>query len=340
MHFVAARSIASMACAACVVFLFEGVVTGAADGYGAAMTGRALPQRRCCIAGPGLANNGLANLHNARRAFRRRSSTSSSNQATHHRPLDAKAADRGHRGAGRAAPRAGCMRDHLGNGRCRCGGGGCRRHAVLSRPDRHADPAVRYFLARTRRRIVADALPVPAAPRADSAQATNAARLLRRGEPTVLMLGGNAVSRPEGTRARPSRRPPPPARGSGAGIERAAGARAGQGAGVDRVPYVVDDDDQRALAGTRQMILVGARKPVTFFAYPNKPGTSVPPDADVHILARPDQDAAEALARLVEELGAPRAPLPDPGPHAVAVVARSPRQSSLPLSRRCCRKAR
>jgi acetolactate synthase-1/2/3 large subunit len=34
----------------------------------------------------------------------------------------------------------------------------------------------------------------------------------------------------------------------------------------------------------------------------------------VHTLARPDQDAAEALARLVEELGAPDAPLPDPGP--------------------------
>ena len=53
---------------------------------------------------------------------------------------------------------------------------------------------------------------------------------------------------------------------------------------------------------------------MTFFAYPNKPGTSVPPDADVHILARPDQDAAEALARLVDEFGAPGAPVPDPGP--------------------------
>ena len=38
---------------------------------------------------------------------------------------------------------------------------------------------------------------------------------------------------------------------------------------VDRVPYVVDTA-VKALAGTRQMILVGARKPVTFFAYPGQ----------------------------------------------------------------------
>jgi acetolactate synthase-1/2/3 large subunit len=160
--------------------------------------------------------------------------------------------------------------------------------------------------------IVADALPVPAAPRADPAQVSNAAHLLRRGEPTVLMLGGNAVSSPEALELAHR-----VAAATGARLmAQGSNGRLARGQGrvpVDRVPYVVDTAI-KALAGTRQMILVGARKPVTFFAYPNKPGTSVPPDADVHILARPDQDAAEALARLVEELGAPRASLPDPGP--------------------------
>ncbi len=47
-----------------VLGLFEGVVTGAADGY-ARMAGR--PAATCCISVPGLAN-GCANLHNARRA--------------------------------------------------------------------------------------------------------------------------------------------------------------------------------------------------------------------------------------------------------------------------------
>ena len=48
----------------CVLGLFEGVVTGAADGY-ARMAGK--PACTLLHLGPGLAN-GLANLHNARRA--------------------------------------------------------------------------------------------------------------------------------------------------------------------------------------------------------------------------------------------------------------------------------
>src|SRR5437899_5364382 len=48
----------------CVLGLFEGVVTGAADGY-ARMTGK--PACTLLHLGPGLAN-GLANLHNASRA--------------------------------------------------------------------------------------------------------------------------------------------------------------------------------------------------------------------------------------------------------------------------------
>ena len=62
MHFVAALdTVPQMRGAAC---LFEGVATGAADGYGR-MTGR--PAATLLHLGPGLAN-GLANLHNARRA--------------------------------------------------------------------------------------------------------------------------------------------------------------------------------------------------------------------------------------------------------------------------------
>src|SRR3954462_7023927 len=47
-----------------ILALFEGVVTGAADGYGR-MSGR--PAATLLHLGPGL-GNGLANLHNARRA--------------------------------------------------------------------------------------------------------------------------------------------------------------------------------------------------------------------------------------------------------------------------------
>src|SRR5471030_801967 len=67
-----------------VLALFEGVVTGAADGY-ARMAGK--PAATLLHCGPGLAN-GLANLHNARRA---RSGIVNivGDQATYHRPLDA-----------------------------------------------------------------------------------------------------------------------------------------------------------------------------------------------------------------------------------------------------------
>ena len=71
------------------------------------------------------------------------------------------------------------------------------------------------------------------------------------------------------------------------------------------MPYVVDVA-VKAMAGTQQLILAGAKKPVTFFAYPGKVQTPVPADADMHVLARPEQDVVEALARLADMLGAPK----------------------------------
>jgi acetolactate synthase-1/2/3 large subunit len=82
---------------------------------------------------------------------------------------------------------------------------------------------------------------------------------------------------------------------------------------VDRVPYVVDVA-VKALAGTQHLILAGAKKPVTFFAYPGKVQTSVPPDADLHVLARPEQDIVDALGRLADAVGAPKLAKPDNGP--------------------------
>ena len=82
MHFVSALDrIPGMRC---VLALQENVVTGAADGY-YRVTGK--PAATLLHCGPGLAN-GLANLHNARRA---RSGIVNivGDQATYHRPLDA-----------------------------------------------------------------------------------------------------------------------------------------------------------------------------------------------------------------------------------------------------------
>src|SRR3712207_4349145 len=82
MHFVAALD--RVGSIRCVLALFEGVATGAADGY-ARMADK--PASTLLHLGPGLAN-GLANVHNARRA-----NTPMLNivgdHATHHKEYDA-----------------------------------------------------------------------------------------------------------------------------------------------------------------------------------------------------------------------------------------------------------
>jgi acetolactate synthase-1/2/3 large subunit len=302
MHFVAALDrVPGMRC---VLGLFEGVVTGAADGY-ARMSGK--PAATLLHCGPGLAN-GLANLHNARRAQSPIVNVVG-DQATYHRPNDAPL----------TADTEGWAR-----------GASAWVRTAVSSATVGADAAVAVQAARTHPGqiatlilpsdtswddggIVVDALPVPPRPTSDPAQIRNAAEILRRGVPTLIVLGGEAV------RAEALEHAHRIATATGAKlIAQGANARVSRGRGrvpIDRIPYVVDTA-VKALAGTQHVILCGLRKPVTFFAYPNKPTTPIPPDANIHVLARPDQDAAEALARLADELGAPHAPIPDPGPRA------------------------
>jgi acetolactate synthase I/II/III large subunit len=103
------------------------------------------------------------------------------------------------------------------------------------------------------------------------------------------------------------------ARGNNASTRRGRGRHP-----IERVPYGVDHA-VRAFAGIRQVILIGALKPVIFFAYPNKPGSPVPADALVHVMSRPEHDQAQALAALADALGAPQVAPPD---HAPAEPAR------------------
>jgi acetolactate synthase-1/2/3 large subunit len=93
---------------------------------------------------------------------------------------------------------------------------------------------------------------------------------------------------------------------------------------VDRIPYVVDNALE-VFAGVRHVILVGAKVPASFFAYPGKPSLLAPPDALVHVLARPEQDAAAALEWLADELGAPKSvPMPEVEPPALVRGAFEP----------------
>src|SRR6218665_2429412 len=74
----------------------------------------------------------------------------------------------------------------------------------------------------------------------------------------------------------------------------------------------------KALSRFEHIILVNAKAPVGFFAYPGKPSTQYPPTAQLHVLSRPDQDAQLALGALVDALGAPESAIPDPGPRPIA----------------------
>src|SRR5262249_32657747 len=90
--------------------------------------------------------------------------------------------------------------------------------------------------------------------------------------------------------------------------------RIARGAGrvpVERIPYPVDQAIA-ALQNVQNLILVGAKAPVAFFAYPDKPSTLFRPGTRIHELARAEQDVVTALEALVDAVGASTATAPVP----------------------------
>jgi acetolactate synthase-1/2/3 large subunit len=291
MHFVAALDrVPGMRC---VLGLFEGVVAGAADGY-ARMAGK--PAATLLHCGPGLAN-AIANFHNARRANVPLVSIVG-DQATYHKPLD---------------PLLAADTDAFANAVSRW------VRTARTPAEVGAEAAAAVAAARTAPGGIATLIlpsdaswseggavgdPVPAsAPRpVDDAAIAGAVRALRSGEPTLILLAGESLRAASTANA--------------ARIGAATGARIsgetfntrverGRGrAGVPRIPYPIDPA-VAFLAGIRHLILVNARDPIAFFAYPGKPGRLLPADAAVHVLAAPEEDGPDALARLADAIGAP-----------------------------------
>ena len=300
MHFVAALDdIPGMHC---VLGLQENVVTGMADGY-YRIAGK--PASTLLHCGPGLAN-GLANLHNARRA---RSGIVNivGDQATYHRPFDAPlTADtdslaRTVSGWVQTSTRA----QDVG-----------RDAAAAVQAARSAQGQVATLILPSDASwdeggVVADALAPQPAPALDPHAVENAARALRSGKPTLVLLAGRAV------RGRSQALAWRVAQATGADLMAdfvTAHVERGQGRlQLERVPYVTDLAIQ-ALSRFAHIILVNAKPPVGFFAYPGKPSTQYPDSAQLHVLSRPDQDPETALQALVEALGAPKVAMPDPGP--------------------------
>jgi acetolactate synthase-1/2/3 large subunit len=304
MHFVAALDrIPGMHC---VLGLFEGVVTGAADGYARAAGKPAATLLHC---GPGL-GNGLANLHNARRA-----ATPMVNivgdQATYHRPNDPPlTADT----EGWARGVSGWVRTASDVATVGADAAAAAQAAMVA-PGQIATLILPSDTSWNEGGIVAAPLPRLPTPTAAPSQIDEAVRILKQGggRKVALMIGYGGVDE-EGVMLAHR-------------IGLATGCRVmgdtsgktprGQGRPtLERVPYVVDAA-VAAMAGVEHMILVAAKKPVTFFAYPGKPLSGMPAGTQYHVLARREQDPLDALRRLAEALHVPSASPIDNGekPH-------------------------
>ena len=294
MHFVAALDRVDGMRA--ILGLFEGAVTGMADGYGR-MADK--PAATLLHLGPGLAN-GLANLHNARRA-----STPIVNivgdHATHHAQYDAPLTSDV---MGFARPVSAWL--HSSTSALGVASDGARAvQAARTAPGQIATLILPADTAWNEAGEAAPVLPVLAAAEVDASAIDAAAQALASGRRTALLLRGPALRR-EGLEL--------------AGrIAAATGARLlcdtfaprlERGAGivaVERIPYFAEQIVD-FLADVQDLVLVGARPPVSFFAYPDKPSWCVPPNCKLRILSHPHEDGVEALRAVAGALHAPQEP--------------------------------
>ena len=127
-----------------------------------------------------------------------------------------------------------------------------------------------------------------------------AAKAIRSGETTTLLLGSTAL------RERALKAAGRIARATGVRLLSETSnrriERGGDRTPVDRLPYPIDLAVAK-LKDVRHLVLVGAKAPVGFFAYPGKPSLLAPEDCEKIVLATVEQDLAHALEWLADELG-------------------------------------
>ena len=308
MHFVAALD--RKPAMRCILGLFEGVVTGAADGY-ARMAEK--PAATLLHTGPGLAN-GLANMHNARRASAPMVNVVG-DHASYHLPNDAPLTSDIE---ALARPMSKYVRriaqaEDVSRATAEAITQACNPPTGVTTLILPADAAWNTLpddtpIHRSNHRAPSqiDEARLPAVIKA----------LTAAGGKPALMLAGAAL------RAGPLRRAGQIAEKTGARLlAPQSNARVERGAGrtpIDRVPYVVDVA-QEFLKGITHLILIGAQRPVTFFAYPGKPTTPLPIGCEVITLADEADDGPGALDILAQALG-----LPDTAPPSSTSAAKRP----------------
>jgi acetolactate synthase I/II/III large subunit len=306
MHFVAALDGAPGMKA--ILGLAEGVVTGCADGY-ARMAGR--PAATLLHTGPGFAN-GIANLHNAKRAMVPVVNIVG-DHATYHRKYDPPLASDIE---GLARPVSDWVRTSVDAASVGADAAAAVQAARMP-PGRVATLVLPADASWNEGGRVAAPLADPAFRPLDEAAIAAVARALREVKPATIVLGQPALSE-RGLRAAAR-----VAAATGAALRTVGQVRRmARGRGrpaVDRIPYVLEKGLE-VFRGVRGLVLVGAKPPVQFFAYPGKPSLVYPPDAAVLTLAEADQDCIAALEQLADALDAPRdisaARTPPPAPRS------------------------
>lgn len=303
----------------CVLGLQENIVTGMADGYYRIARKPACTLLHC---GPGLAN-GMGNLHNARRA-RAGIVNIVGDQATYHRPFDAPlTADT----AGMARTVSHWVRTSMDVAEV----GRDAAVAVQTASAVSGQIATLILPADTswnRGGVVAGPLAVPAPPPIDCHAVETVARVLRSSKKVLILLADQATLAPSQALAWRV------AQATGASLLASyANGHMQRGRGrlqLERIPYDTDAAI-KVLSQYEHIVLVNATPPVGFFAYPGKPSTQYPSNAQIHILSRCDQNSEAALQALVDELSAPEIDIPDPGPRPAAVGG-APTQEGLALA--------
>ena len=291
MHFLAALENPKMRSVLC---LFEGVATGAADGW---YRMKDKPASTLLHLGPGLAN-GLANIHNAKRASSGMVNIIGEHSASHLKydpPLSSDI-------EGLARPLSHWVRraesaDTIA----------WDASTAVAKASEHPGQIATLILPGNTSWREAGAPMVP--PRVetsrkapDAARIEHVARVLRSGEPTLIILANKA------TRGAALERAGKVAAATGARLgSQFFSARIERGAGrvpIERIPYAVPQA-REFLKGFKHIVTVETVEPVAFFSYPDKPSLLKQESTLVHTLVEADEDSALAFDMLLDALGAP-----------------------------------
>jgi acetolactate synthase-1/2/3 large subunit len=295
MHFLAALENPRLRSILC---LFEGVATGAADGW---FRMKSQPASTLLHLGPGLAN-GLANVHNAKRA-----SSGMVNivgeHATAHLKFDAPLTSDIE---GLARPLSHWVR-RADTSRSVADDAAAAVAQARSKPGRIATlilPGETSWGEACGKSRTPSAAVSPGDKRPDSDRVENVARVLRLGEPTLIVMAGRA------TRGRALELAGKVAAHTNCRLgTQFFTARIERGAGrvpLERIPYYIPAATA-FLKDFKHIITVETGEPVAFFSYPGKPSLLKPSGCAVHSLVTADEDSVAGLEMLIEALGASKA---------------------------------